>query len=154
MQSFAGVAQVTIHGVAEGEERVHETIKREIAEELQEMLRESGERHDPDSIRNALGRHFPQQLHALARWDRGGERIITLGCLVDHVTAYEALQPLLRANQLKLVRRADLPRVRTVDPFDPSARVTPVPPEEIVMFPDEYEALQRVFDLPENEEEQ
>lgn len=152
MQSFAGLTQVTIHGVAEGEEHIRDTFMREMSEELQEMLRTSDQPHDTHNIRTALLRHFPRQLHALARRDTGSERIITLGCLINEKTALGYLQPLLQARQLRIIRQSDLPRIRTINPSDPAQRDVIITPDDIAMFPDEYDALRRAFDMPHHPE--
>lgn len=147
-QSFSGLTQVTIHGVAEAEEDLNDAIRRELGEELKEMLKAKGERHDADRIKTTLLRHFPRRLHALSRRDTGVERVITLGCIINQEEALQCIEPLLKTNQLRIVRSTDLPDVRTIDPYDSALRDVHISADDIAMFPDEYQALKRAFDMP------
>lgn len=147
-QSFSGLTQVTIHGIARSEEDLSGAIRRELGEELREMLRESGQPHGTDKIESALLRHFPHRLNVLSRQDTSSERVITFGCLINQDEALSCLELLFRAKQLRIIRKSDLPKIRTINPLDVRARETHFSPDEIVMFPDEYNALKRAFDMP------
>lgn len=147
-QSFPGLAQVTVHGTVEPEEHLQHAILREASEELAEMFRAAGKEQPTSSMFRCLLRYFPRRLHALTRRDTPQERVVTLGCCLEEDDVMEHLRPLLEADQMRIVREKDLPRIRIVDPLDAVRRATLIRTPQLAMFPDELEALKRAFRMP------
>ena len=141
-ESFAGCAQVTVHGGAHADEGLLTALGREVDEEFREMLREAGIDHLPERL-SARSLATTSRLKLLTTGDNGHEQVRTLGYLIRDPIFLMTIQPLLKTGSLKLLREADLSRIRILDPKN--ARQQMNLSGEIAMFRDELEALRVAF---------